>query len=73
MKAEGKLTTNGYWIHQNVEEIPGLKTGPFVRLDGGSILTVEKNACLISGDRGKTWEEHPIFDDPDRFAMPQPL
>ena len=69
MKTEGRLTTNGYWIHQNVEEIPGLKTGPFVRLDGGSILTVDQNACCISGDRGKTWEEHPIFDDPDRFAI----
>ena len=38
-----KFTSKGYWIHDKVEEIPGLKTGPFVRLGNGDILTVEGN------------------------------
>jgi sialidase-1 len=63
------FTSNGYWIHPRVEEIPGLKTGPFVRLADGRILTVEGNMCCISGDGGKTWSESPIFADPGRFEI----
>lgn len=63
------FSSKGYWIHPKVEEIPGLKTGPFVRLADGRILTVEKNMCCISDDGGKTWSESPIFDDPGRFEI----
>jgi sialidase-1 len=65
----GKITTYGYWIAENVEEIPGLKSGPFIRLDDGDILTVENNMSLISRDEGKTWTEYPIFDDPEKFEI----
>jgi sialidase-1 len=64
-----KFTSNGYQIHPRLEEIPGLKSGPFVRLADGAILTVEKNSSCISRDGGKTWVEHPIFADPDRFEI----
>jgi sialidase-1 len=64
-----KLTTEGYWIHEKVTEIPGLKTGPFVRLNDGSILTVEKNMSCISDDEGKTWKEYPIFTDQENFEI----
>ena len=65
----GKISSSGYWIHNLVEEISDLKTGPFVRLDDGSILTVEKNMSCISKDEGRTWEEYPIFADPDKFII----
>lgn len=66
---EGKLTTEGYWIHEKVIEIPGLKTGPFVRLNDGGILTVEKNMSCISYDEGKTWTKYSIFTDSSRFEI----
>lgn len=69
MSGTGKMTSRGYWIHETVEEIPGLKSGPFVRLGDGRLLTVEGNACCVSGDEGKTWDEHPIFADPDCFEI----
>jgi hypothetical protein len=67
--SQGKLTSKGYWIHPKVEEIPGLKTGPFVRLGNGDILTVEGNKSCISSDEGKTWTEYPIFADSSRFDI----
>jgi len=67
--SQSKLSSNGYWIHDKVEEIPGLKTGPFVRLGNGDILTVEVNKSCISKDEGKTWTEYPIFVDSSRFDI----
>ncbi|HEY1010764.1 MAG: sialidase family protein [Daejeonella sp.] len=68
-KGGNKLTSSGYWIHDKVQEIPGLKTGPFVRLANGNILTVEGNKSCISKDEGKTWIERPIFADTARFDI----
>ena len=67
--SRSKLSSKGYWIHDKAEEIPGLKTGPFVRLGNGDILTVEGNKSCISKDEGKTWTEYPIFADADRFDI----
>ena len=64
-----KITSEGYRIHEKVQEIPGLKTGPFVRLDDGSILTVDGNMSCISNDEGKTWTEYRVFEDPDKFDI----
>ena len=69
MTNNGKTTSNGYWIHENAREIVGLKTGPFVRLADGGVLTVEDNVSCISHNDGKTWEEYPIFTDSDRFEI----
>ncbi|WP_372935262.1 sialidase family protein [Mariniphaga sediminis] len=66
---KGKITTTGYWIHDKAEELPGLKTGPFVRLDDKSILTIEKNMSCISKDEGKTWTKYSIFPDSSRFEI----
>lgn len=67
--SRSKLSSKGYWIHDKAEEIPGLKTGPFVRLGNGDLLTVEGNKSCISKDEGKTWAEYPIFADADRFDI----
>lgn len=64
-----KTTSMGYWIHDKVEEIPGLKTGPFVRLANGDLLTIERNMSCISKDEGKTWTKYPIFEDTARFNI----
>src|SRR5690606_3136297 len=65
----GSITSEGYWRHKNAEELVGMKTGPFVRLDNGGLLTIEKNLSLISMDEGKTWEKHSIFTDSSRFDI----
>lgn len=63
------ITTNSYLIHHKATEMPYLKTGPFVRLDDGGLLTVEKNKSCISYDEGKTWKEYSIFQDSARFDI----
>ncbi|GAA5221508.1 sialidase family protein [Membranihabitans marinus] len=64
-----KRTVHGYLIHEKAEELVGIKTGPFVRLDNGGILTVEKNMSCISMDEGKTWEYYSIFQDSAKFDI----
>src|SRR5690606_31273069 len=62
-------TTSGSWIAPKVEEMPGMKMGPFVRLADGGILTGCKTKSLISKDEGKTWTEYTIFNDPEKFEI----
>jgi len=65
----GKLTTTGFWIPEKVTEIPGLKMGPFTRLANGHILTVDGASSYISADEGKTWTEHLIFAQPEKYSI----
>lgn len=65
----GNISSTGYWMHDKVQEIPGLPTGPFVKLGDGSILTIERNVSCISKDGGKTWTKYPIFEDTARFDI----
>ena len=72
VKPEGKLTSNGYWIPTNVEELTGLKIDAiaFVHLPDNSILTVADEKCYISKDEGKTWaEKSRIFSEKDRIEI----
>ncbi len=68
-KKGANISSKGYWLHENVQEIPGLPSGPFVKLGDGSILTIERNVSCISKDRGKTWTNYPIFKDTSRFDI----
>src|SRR5690606_23717779 len=65
----GKVTSTGTWIPENVEELKGLKMGPFVKLGNGDILTIENTKCLISSDKGKTWVSNEMFDEPDKYTI----
>ncbi len=68
--SEGKRTSNGIWIERRAEDMPGLEMGPFVRLEDGGILTVDRaQSALVSHDEGKTWEKHTILDDPSKHAI----
>jgi hypothetical protein len=67
---EGKRTSKGIWIDRRLEDMPGLEMGPFVRLQDGGILTVDRaQSALVSQDEGKTWQKHTIFDDPSKYAV----
>lgn len=68
-KKGGKITSNGVWIAKNVEEIPGLKMGPFINLPDGNILTVDSISSFISKDKGKTWKSYSIFNTPEKFSI----
>lgn len=65
----GKVATTGHWIHESIEEMPGLKLGPFTRVDEEKILTVDDKSCFISTDEGKTWQEFPIFAKPEDYQI----
>ena len=65
----GKLTSAACWIPDKVEEILGLKGGPFIRLANGHLLTTDKTNSCISEDEGKTWKEFPIFAEPEKFII----
>jgi sialidase-1 len=69
LNKDGKITSTGYWIHNKAEELKGMKMGPFVRLDDGSLLTIDKSKSCISRDEGKTWKEYPIVADTGRFDI----
>ncbi|NND32552.1 MAG: exo-alpha-sialidase [Saprospiraceae bacterium] len=58
-------------LHEKVTEIPGLKMGPFIRLENGDILTVtvDDTQSLISSDEGKTWQEYEIFNQPEKYKI----
>lgn len=66
---KGKTTTTGYWIHNNAEELVGMKMGPFVRLKDGSILAVDNSKSCISSDEGRNWTEYPIVTDTGKFQL----
>lgn len=65
----GSITSTGAWIPDGVEELKGMKLGPFVRLADGSVLTVEDTKSLVSKDEGKTWSAYPIFSEPTNFSI----
>lgn len=67
---EGRKTSSGIWLHANVDELPGLPMGPFVRLPDGGILTVDTGqSAMRSTDEGKSWKNSPIFADATRYAI----
>jgi sialidase-1 len=45
------------WIHPNCTPVPTDKVGQFVRLDDGSLLTIENNVAIVSADNGQTWSD----------------
>lgn len=65
----GHTTESGIWLPEGVEELEGLKMGPFVKLDNGDILTIEDTQCLISSDQGQTWAAYDMFENPDEFQI----
>lgn len=66
----GKLTSSGFWIPDHVDELPGLKMGPFIRLANGHILTVDGTDSYISDDEGATWKAYPIFlQAPEKYEI----
>ncbi len=69
---KGNIVSAGYWVPDEVEEIKDLKTGPFIHLADGSILTVDSNKSCISTDGAKTWTEYQIFSDTTTFNMAPP-
>jgi len=53
------------WRDPRCTDLPSDKRGEFIKLDGGSLLTVGKNVTLISKDGGKTWTEQGPIVVPD--------
>lgn len=65
----GMVTSTGYWIPGKVQEIKGLKEGPFIHLPDGDVLTVDSNRSCISSDGARTWKEYPVFKDTATYNM----
>jgi len=68
-----KQSTDGIWLHEKADDMPSLKVGPFVRLDGGRILCVADRPLrgYVSEDEGATWADQPRFpSDLDIEASP---
>ena len=45
----------GRWVHACCEPLGITKTGPFVVLEDGDLMTVDGNVLAVSKDDGKTW------------------
>ena len=53
------------WFEPRCKVLPLSKSGPFVELDEGRLLTVEGNSVVTSNDDGKTWSApRTIYDGP---------
>lgn len=65
----GQRISAGILVPNEVIEIENLKMGPFVKLNDGSLLTVDDTVCLISNDEGKSWTPYQIFDNPNEFQI----
>jgi hypothetical protein len=65
----GNFTGNAIWIHPAAAELNGLRMGPFVKIPGDKLVTVDTNRCFISADNGRTWTSHPLFSDTSRFMV----
>lgn len=46
-----------------------LPVGPFIRLEDGRLLTVDRTDVLSSHDDGRTWQRSPLFADPDKYVI----
>ncbi|NLS94871.1 MAG: exo-alpha-sialidase [Planctomycetaceae bacterium] len=70
LPVSAKATSNGVWIDDRVEEMPGMEMGPFVRIDEETILTVDQaQSALISNDEGKSWQKHAVFTEADKYEI----
>ena len=50
------------WTHPSAEVLPTDQPGPFARLSGGRLLTVDDRQVLTSRDRGRTWTPRPLLE-----------
>ena len=66
---EKKITSTGYQVPAKVEEVEGLKPGPFVRLGDSSLLAVDGNQTYLSRDEGRTWSAYTLIADTAKFNI----
>ncbi len=57
LQSQTATESDGPELHRLVRRANLSKSGPFVRLDDGRLLTVEGNAAHWSDDDGKTWTD----------------
>jgi sialidase-1 len=51
----GNAVAQERWTHPDAKPLECTKNGPFVQMDDGALLVVEKNVLRTSTDGGKTW------------------
>lgn len=64
-----KMTSTGYLVPDQVQEINRLKRGPIVNLDNGNILAVEGNQVFISKDEGRSWALYALIADTAQYDV----
>jgi len=69
----GQTIGETHRIHPKAHHLPNLPLGPFANLPDGGLLTVENSDAarhaLISTDDAKTWQQIPLFAEPDKFTV----
>ncbi|MGN6193946.1 MAG: sialidase family protein [Ginsengibacter sp.] len=66
---KGKIISSSYWVADKVQEIRGLKHGPFVTLPNNNIVTVDGNEIYRSTDEGKSWLPYAEIADTNKFLI----
>ena len=56
-------------IHPKGEPLPFAHQGPFVTTGDGGVLSIDATSALVSHDEGKTWKQHPLFEDSTRYKV----
>ncbi len=56
-------------LHPQARPLPFTHQGPFVTTADGGVLCIDAKNALRSTDEGKTWQETPLFAEPQRFNV----
>ncbi|MCP4641877.1 MAG: exo-alpha-sialidase [bacterium] len=62
--ANGETETQQRWVHPLCIPLDCAKNGPFVQLDDGALMAIDKNVLTTSTDGGKTWSPASDIIDP---------
>lgn len=69
----GQTIGETHRIHPKAHHLADLPLGPFANLPEGGLITVENSDAsrhaLISTDDAKTWQQIPLFAEPDKFTV----
>jgi sialidase-1 len=56
-------------LHSAGQPLPFAHQGPFVTTGDGGVLCVDAQHALVSHDEGRTWQQHPLFKDPQKYEV----
>ncbi len=65
------VSAGDLWIDSRCRPLPTRQLGPFVRLEDGRILAIDRDSSYVSQDNGRTWSAaRPLFGKTESIQTP---